>query len=190
MKTKFLFTALIAALLTVSGCKKDDECTIKCLNGGQQTENCGCQCTLGYKGEDCSKQKTPITITLDYVNIYSFPSTNPSGGSWDADGSAPDLYVKIINLTTGATIFQSGNAYYQDAAPLGAGDSYSWTAATGSYFEPFYDYSIEMYDDDIGTDDILFQTIFTPYSANNRFPSRLLTSNSSGGISFDVRYQW
>lgn len=191
MKTKFLFTALIAALLTVSGCKKDDECTVKCLNGGVKTENCDCQCNFKYTGADCSRQKTPAFIIVDNVNIYNFPSTTAGGSSWDADGSAPDIYVTVYDVNDATALFTTSGNYLQNPQPLTGGQYYSWPVSSlGVAFNPLHTYLVQVYDEDIGTDQLIAEMAFEPYDNKNRFPATIYAENTDAYVEFAVSYQW
>ena len=53
-------------------------------------------------------------LIITSVTIHKFPALKPNGSAWDAFGGNPDLNYMLVNGTTLAVVYNSGNIY-QDA---------------------------------------------------------------------------
>ncbi|GGE31610.1 hypothetical protein [Psychroflexus planctonicus] len=144
-----LIITLSLLLFITTSCSSDDSddaCTpIECLNGGIETVDCGCDCSEGYAGSDCSSQIDPSAILINKITITSFPLLKPNGDYWDnslldllSDDKYPDIYVQLINGTTLETL------YFPVINYINVEDSLSELEFTPS--EPI---SIQDYDDNI-----------------------------------------
>ena len=189
MKTTFqslVFVAVsTATIFTFSSCEKEpiDPCaTVICVNGN--CINGACDCYPGYSGPSCANEDRPVKITLDRVELTSFPQTNPQGGGWDSDGTGPDVYVSVYSASN--LIWEAPN-YYGDAINS---NSYSFTPSspiTLSSTEVFtirvFDYETFAADTEMGGVSTTGE-LWSSYLKGKGFPSS--TTFSAGGYGFTL----
>jgi hypothetical protein len=183
---RLVFVAVSAAtLFTFSSCEKEpiDPCaTVTCVNG--DCINGACDCYPGYSGPSCANEDRPVKITLDRVELTSFPQTNPQGGGWDSDGTGPDVYVSVYSASN---LIWEAPSYYGDAINS---NSYSFIPSspiTLSSTEVFtirvFDYETFAADTEMGGVSTTGE-LWSSYLKGKGFPSS--TTFSAGGYGFTL----
>ncbi len=173
--------------IIIYSCQKDDAdpcAEIICLNGGT-CANGQCNCPEGYTGSDCSQQVSPDKIRITRIEITRFPATD-NGAGWDLT-SGPDIYPEIFK---GSSSIYRSTIFYQNADPSNV-YSFDLNPAV-DLDEPRDQYIIRLYDyDDFDADDFMGGIIFTPYSADNGFPTIIdLDAGEAVAFRLHVNYIW
>lgn len=168
------------SFLSITSCKKDeDPCKdTKCLNGGVCVDG-SCNCPNGFYGSDCSKQRTPLKILINKIEVQRFPATD-GGAGWDFS-SGPDILPKMF--FNGSLIYES-NEYVSNANP----SSYYEFIPSPSIeiINPFEQYSLSLYDyDDLDPDDFMGGVLFYPYSSTGGFPNTIYL-DAGGDVAFKI----
>jgi hypothetical protein len=192
---KKIFTQIIAVALTLTstaiflGCEKEpvDPCaTVVCVNGN--CINGACDCFPGYSGPSCANEDRPVKITLDRIELTSFPQTNPQGGGWDSDGTGPDVYVTV---SSGSTKVWEAPSYFSNAINS---NTYTFTpsqpitlSTTEALTVLVFDYETIAADTQMGGVSTTGE-LWTSYLKGRGFPST--TTFSAGGYSFNLRWTY
>jgi hypothetical protein len=194
MKTIFKGLPMLFFVVLFWGCSKDSPsstpaCTpIVCLHGGVSRPDCGCDCPQGYTGTNCETQITPSSVKITKIRVKKFPDTE-NGQWWDTfPNSDADIYVTLIN-TSLQTIYTSG--HYTNATGLGT-TYYDFTPTTPITLTNVTSaLSINLYDyEDIGSNTLMDNIFFNPYSTTGGFPATLTTSSSNGDFVCEVSLQY
>lgn len=173
-------------MLVLYGCKKDkkggifggDPCkNVTCLNGGH-CEDGTCVCATGYTGTDCGVQITPSKISITNITVTKF---NQNG---DPDDVLPDVYVK---LKDGSTVLLKASNYYNDATSPG---SYDFTPITPVILSAFSSYTMELWDYDPISDDLLQSLTFPSYSSTGGFPTTIEKNDGVFAFTLTITYTW
>ena len=160
IKNIALFIFLLIGLISCGS--EDDAClTLTCLNDGTCV-NGACACPEGYEGEDCSIEKTPVSMSIVGINVTKYPTLRPDSTSWDSvDMSGPDLFFAFHEGTGAAydsnTDFVSStmNNATGQALEINAAPPYLVTALSSNW-------SLDLWDADNGTEEYLDGIIFLP----------------------------
>lgn len=192
---KKCYPHLVAIGLTLTpltmflSCEKEptDPCAnITCYNG--YCVNGACDCFPGYSGPSCANEDRPLKITLDKIDLISFPQTNPQGGGWDSDGTGPDVYITV---TSGNTKVWESPSYFSNAINT---NTYSFTpsqpialSTTETLTLLVFDYETVFADTQMGG---LATTgeLWTSYLKGRGFPST--TTFSAGDFSFNLYWTY
>lgn len=185
MKKYLFIPMLIVAALFGNGCKKEnggpfkkDPCKDKiCLNGGY-CEDGTCVCPQGYTGTDCSAQVTPSKISVTNIEVTKF---NQNG---DPDDALPDIYVKLKDGST--VLLKASNAYTNAISP----GSYVYTPVTPVELNAFTSYTMELWDYDAISDDLLQSITFASYSSTGGFPTTIVKDDGVFAFTLTVTYTW
>lgn len=194
--------ALLVVLMLNINCSSDSNdtaaCTpIVCLNGGTSNSNCGCNCTIGFTGPNCSNQITPTKILITQIKVKNFPNKKTDGvTTWDdfliTSFNSPDIFPL---LSLGSTSLFEG-ADFQDAISNGNGtDNFTWIPSTPIQILSINSqYSLTLYDKDTGTPGYEFMGgyNFNLYSSTGGFPTTLVLSNPTSPYKFELAlsYVW
>jgi len=204
MKNLLKKFTILSIIVIVFGCSKDDVSSstpcvpITCLNGGTSKPDCGCDCPIGYTGNNCGTQVTPTKITISKVVISNFPAfrTVPTtwGTTWDYNplnsiDNNPDLYLVFINSTS--TYFNTVSNKIVNAV---AGTQYTYNFTTPVQITNVNAiHNITLYNwNSSGNDDEMGTKTFTPSAIINNFPSIITVtdSNTNFQVKFYVTYTW
>lgn len=94
-------------------CATYDSCyNVTCQNGGTCISGT-CDCPPGYTGTFCENQQTPISMTINKMELTTYPMANSSGFNWDWNpSSGPDVVLSINSGTSSNTFaFLSGETF-------------------------------------------------------------------------------
>jgi hypothetical protein len=194
--------ALLVVLMLNINCSSDSNdtaaCTpIACLNGGTSNSNCGCNCTIGFTGPNCSNQITPTKILITQIKVKNFPNKKTDGvTTWDdylvTSLNSPDIFPFLtlgsINLFQGAAL--------QDVISNGNGtDNFTWNPTTPIQIVAINSqFTINLYDADLGNPGYEFMGgyNFNLYNSTGGFPTTITLSNSTSPYKFEltVSYVW
>lgn len=185
----FAFVTMMASAALFFSCEKEpiDPCaTITCVNGN--CVNGACDCYPGYSGPSCANEDRPVKITLNRIDLTSFPQTNPQGGGWDSDGTGPDVYV---NVWSGSTKVWESPSYFSNAINT---NTYTFTpsqpinlSTTESLTIRVFDYETIVADTEMGGV-VTTGELWTSYLKGRGFPST--TTFSAGGYSFNLSWTY
>lgn len=184
---KLLYYFSIFSLLTVFGCKKDENLCgeVNCKNGAICV-NDRCDCPANYTGLDCGQQITPSEIRINKVEVHRWPLQTPDGMNWDEGwcaGPLPDLFVTLTDgsgplaKTSYVSECKEDSIYtYRDKLPVVSSNVTSFLV-------------VSLYDNDTGfcwpSDSM--GTVQAPlYFATNKFPSTLNLSREDPPIKVRV----
>ncbi len=194
-------TVLLVIIAAVLSCSSDSssECIpITCLNGGLSTADCGCDCPLGYSGENCSNQITPTKIIISKIRVSIFPNTDSGGNAWDLSSGAADISMIVSRDNSGAAIaIWTATTYYPDVVSNGV-NFYDFTPLTPiEVTQVSIPHYIELLDYD-GADtfpsanDTMGVIAFYPYVQANGFPTTITLANDSLPLRFELTlsYEW
>ncbi len=177
----------IYILLTILIVSCDKPCTIVCQNGGFVTEDCGCNCPLGYTGSNCQIVLPLKSVTVTSIIVYNFP-TSTSGLYWDpgtTSGKYPDMYININAGTTAAAVQTSAVHNNITSVP----QTYALNPVT--LYNPQNNYTISLYDyDPSDPDDFMGGIYFKPINYRAGYPSTIHLSNSSINIDYTIYVTW
>lgn len=183
---RLVFVAVSAAtLFTFSSCEKEpiDPCaTVTCVNGN--CINGVCDCYPGYSGPSCANEDRPVKITLDRVELTSFPQTNPQGIGWDPDGTGPELHVSVYSANN---LIWEAPSYYDDAIDS---NSYSFIPSSPIALSSTEVFTIRILDYDYFAGNTEMGGVSTTgelwssYLKGQGFPST--TTFSAGGFGFTL----
>ncbi len=96
----FTILGLFLFFILLSGCKKDPCDNTVCENGGTCIDGV-CECAFGYDGEFCENELFGTSLTIDSLEILSYPDPT-SSELWDSDydssdvQSNPDILIRIF----------------------------------------------------------------------------------------------
>jgi len=157
-----------------------DPCAnITCQNGGSCV-NGQCSCPEGYSGAACENVVTPSRVTISKIVVTDFPAAKESGSGWDLwDG--PDLYIEIKRGTT--TLYTS-----DEKSNANSSSYYTFTSGLPLNLNyPTSRHSIGLWDDDnFDAPDYLGGFYFTPFDADDDFPTTINMSLSTVGVKFTL----
>ncbi|MCH8331802.1 MAG: calcium-binding EGF-like domain-containing protein [Bacteroidetes bacterium] len=169
----FMFLLLCLGFLT---CKKKCE-RVTCINSGIYN-GCECVCPPEWTGAHCEELSVPTAIILHEVTLLRYPQFNgPS--DWDL-GNGPDLIFEILD-TLGHSIYIH-NAPIDDV-DVTVLDEYTWSNSDIKLADPFAEYIIELWDDDVNQDDFMGSAFFIPYWHGNGFQDTLFI-DEGGAVAF------
>ena len=180
-----LLALSVATTFAISSCEKEptDPCaTVTCING--DCINGVCDCDPGYSGPSCANEDRPVKITLDRVELTSFPQTNPQGGGWDSDGTGPDVYVSVYSANN---LIWEAPTYYTNAINS---NSYSFIPSSPITVSSTEDFTIRVFDFETFASDTEMGGVattgelWTSYLKGKGFPST--TTFSAGGYGFTL----
>jgi hypothetical protein len=165
--------------------------TTPCYNGGS-CNNGVCSCPGHTSGPDCSIQEDPTYMYVYRIAIGQFCPASSTGGSWDSDGTAADIYPVIKRGSTvvfdGSVNYRRDNANYTTWYPMVLGND---SLIINDITNP--DYRIELWDYDGGggADTYMDGFNFTPYSHTGGFPGSF-TSNDTAFYhnKFELHVYW
>jgi hypothetical protein len=211
-----LTALLIAVLLPLSGCKKDDPdpCQGKtCLNGGTCVSGT-CSCANGYTGANC---ETPPDACVGVTCLNGGYCANgacvcPQGytGSNCSQQVTPTAIrinsIKVTSfpatdggagwdLTSGPDIYVKltlgSTAIWESPNYFQNADpaqDYTFTPnPTFNLTSPNSQYTLTLYDyDDLDADDWMGGINFTPYSSSNGFPTTINLAPSGAAVTFSL----
>jgi hypothetical protein len=193
MKKYFAHLFAVGLVLTSTAlffsCEKEpvDPCaTITCVNGN--CVNGACDCFPGYSGPSCANEDRPVKITLDRIELTSFPQTNPQGGGWDSDGTGPDVYVTV---SSGSTKVWEAPSYFSNAINT---NTYTFTPSQPINLSTTEDLTLLVFDyETIAADTQMGGVattgeLWTSYLKGRGFPST--TTFSAGGFSFNLHWTY
>lgn len=193
---KFIFkpALILTFLIFLFNCSSNsnDDCTpVTCLNGGTQTEDCGCDCPEGYSGMDCGTQIAPTHVTISKIRVKKFPDTD-NGNWWDTfpANSDADIFVTIEN--SNGNIIYKHPSYYQNATGLGT-TYYDFIPSSPITFDTYTSlYYINLYDYDTGINDKFISTVgWIPYlSSQAGFPATKTIINTQGDFECELTLQY
>ena len=153
-----------------------DPCAgITCLNGGT-CSNGVCQCPQGYTGTYCENQVTPLKVTVSKITVTGFCQ------SCDPDDTYPDIYVKLKN--GGSTLYTAGS-YYPDATSPG---NYEFVPPIPLDLNPLATFTMELWDYDTISDDLINSANFTVYSSTGGFPTVITITSGQFVFKLNVTY--
>lgn len=192
MKNLFLKSLLVLAFFTLACCSSDDQpCKpVVCQNEGISNGACGCNCPTGYAGADCSLLLAPLSMQITKITITQFPPTL-NGEDWDNNAIGnfrkPDIYIKLLGPD--GPMIDTSIDVYQDAQYDGV---YSYTLATPLTIESVNKlYLIQLFNENVGDDQLMTATSFYFYTPNQPFVDVLPYEDPNGfHFQFDVTYQW
>jgi hypothetical protein len=123
-----------------------DSCyNVSCQNGGICI-NGTCDCPPGYTGTNCENRQTPISMTINKMELTTYPMANDFGNIWDGgSNSGPDVVLTINSGTSSNTFsFVSGETF-TDAN----GSMLTYTTGFPYTLSSLYSfYTIGIWDDD------------------------------------------
>jgi hypothetical protein len=184
-KMKKFYSQMMAAGLMMSSalvffsCEKEpaDPCAnITCVNG-----NC-------INGPSCANEDRPVKITLNKIELTSFPQTNPQGGGWDSDGTGPDIYLTV---SSGAMKVWEDPDYFSNAINT---NTYTFTPSQPIALSTTEDLTILVFDYETFAADTQMGGVsttgelWTSYLKGRGFPST--TAFSAGGFSFNLHWTY
>lgn len=187
---KLIFLSLFLIFSCSSDNESDNSCTpIACLNGGTQTTDCGCDCSDGYIGSDCSTRLIPISVKITNITVKKFPNLD-NGNLWDALSDADITFT--IESPSDIEIYEEPT-YYNDASGLNV--SYPFTLDPAlTIYNVTENHTLYLFDyDDLSLDDIMAGLVFKPYdSSREGFPTSFTISNNANTFEcdFTVEYTW
>lgn len=146
------------------------------------------KCDDGFTGDNCDIQMTPSTITMNEVDLTSYPTTKTDGSGWDiSDG--PDIFFVLYR--NDAVIFTSNTV--NDLAGTTSPVVYT-TGMPFNISDVNANFTIKWYDaDGILGDELMGSFNIDMYSDMNGFPQTLSFDNPDGSLfvfSFDVEYNF
>lgn len=187
MKIKISAALLVLICATTFfGCRKEDPngnspndpCYNKICKNGGYCQDGTCICPAGWTGSDCGTQVTPSKITVTKITVTNF---NQNG---DPDDTYPDIYVI---LKSGSTQLYNSPTYYTDATSPG---SYDFIPSVPIDLNAIASYSMQLWDFDAISDDLLHSISFTPYSSTGGFPAYLTVNAGSFSCKVYVSYTY
>ncbi len=192
-------TVMLFLLGGCSGGNDDSEtCTvIACKNSGTfNTTTCGCDCTAGFTGSDCSIQIQPARVLIKKVRVTFFPNTD-AGANWDTNGK-PDIYYQIDRgASPNRQLVYKATTFYPDVLSTG-NEYYEFTPDSPIVLDqPTVGHTFELLDYDgsdtfPNPDDQMGVLAFYPYSSNDGFPATIEIRNDALPlrVQFDLIYEW
>lgn len=178
---------VITSTFVLISCEKEpiDPCaTVNCVNGN--CVNGICDCDPGYSGPSCANEDRPVKITLDQIELTTFPQTNPQGGGWDPDGTGPDVYVSVYSANN---LVWEAPTYFQNAINS---SSYSFVPSPSLTISSIEALTIKVYDYESFSADTQMGGVTTTgevwstYLKGKGFPTT--TTFSAGGYSFTLHW--
>lgn len=161
MKNTFL---LFVMLLAAFSCKKEQKI-----------------CDPGFTGEDCTQEIKPLSVTLKYVSLTKYPSTN-NGETWDDFSLYADPYFIIKNGATQQVVYTSS---YQEEVPTTGSSIWQvdLVCSPDSYFIIyFYDY------DSANSDEFIGGVIWSAYQEGKGFPTNVILKDGEMEVSLTLSY--
>lgn len=167
-------------------CEIHDPCLGKnCLNGGTCVDGT-CNCPEGYTGTNCEIEVTPVSVTINSIQLNNYPMTTTGGAGWDfVDG--PDIFLSINTGTTSVTTsFVSGtqqdatgqSIFYSNLFPVNL-------VSMGGY------YTLGVWDaDSPDADDFMCGIYFMPTDYKSGHPSTIHLYNSSTQMDATLNVTW
>jgi hypothetical protein len=171
---------VLAAVIALSCSKDKDPCEgVTCSNGGTCLSG-KCDCTEGYEGERCTKQKTPTKIKITKITVTKFPATTDNGNSWDLSDGPDVLWV----LSKGNVLIDYSDKEFENQTVV----PFTFNLTTPvEITDVTATYTLLLVDDDDPLDpDQLGGVNFTLYDSNNKFPSELELKPTNGNTAFNL----
>jgi|GEM_PF-949379 len=168
-----------------ANCENFDACfDVTCENGGNCVDG-SCDCPPNYTGENCENQTTPLTLTINAIQVTQFPLLNENGEPWDLD-SNPDIFPKISKDEI--VLYSAPNAIENAQA----GGTFSWIPAQSITLSTFQDiHEFVLFEGDPnGESAEMGRVFFAPYTSENDFPDILEFNADSIGFKLQVEYTW
>ena len=116
MKNLASLCVLTLIAFTLTFCKKENTCSIQCLNGGATNNDCGCDCPNGYSGTHCENYNPCYnTVCLNGGICVSGTCNCPTGYTGFNCGTAlPLLSVTITRVIVNKFPTATSTGYYWD----------------------------------------------------------------------------
>jgi len=129
-----------------TGCATYDSCyNVICQNGGTCVSGT-CDCPPGYTGTNCQFIQTPVSVSIDKIELTAYPTATTSGTSWDGGSpGSPDVFLSLNSGTTPNLFAFVSNDTFPDAngSMLTYTSGFPYTLAALSSF-----YSLAVWDND------------------------------------------
>lgn len=183
---KFIFKSVFLLIVSISffGCSSDDS-----------KESEPIVCSQGYTGSNCTTQIAPTKIKISNFKVTMF--NNLDGNSnWD-NNSEPDIFLQLINGTSGSTIWLS-ETYYPNVLSNGT-NSFDFTPTIPVEITNVNGlFTLYLGDEDTNDipsnpNDEMADILFNIYSSTNGFPTTLNISDNENipfRVTLTLSYEW
>lgn len=153
------------------------------------------ECPAGFTGTNCQTQITPTRIKISKFRVTFF-NNQDNGSSWDV-GSAPDIFLQLVNGNGGSNVWLS-EVYYPDVLSTGANSFEFVPAAPIVITNVTSSFTIYLGDNDLidtpsNPNDLMGSILFNIYTTTNGFPSTLLLTDGRATpfrVELSLQYEW
>jgi len=165
-------------------CGEDDPCDgVVCENG--QCINGICDCEEGYEGVFCNTEIVPSSIELT-ISISGCPSNKPDGNAWDVSGGRPDIFYQTRDQSTNILIYES-NALIDYECSNSNGITFVQKTTLNA---PYGSILIQLWDQDIASNDLISQALFNPYISGIGFPMSIVSTSADNELQWTINAEY